>query len=143
MSWQNGFTRAVGRWLLRPLCLLCIVLVLWNAGKRWRMLHGTPAAAVVHQRLGKEGSGSSGVYTLVVRYSPPQQHQQFAQVSTDRSTSDSLPPGTPVQVCYRSTDPANALLSTEQSYSWQLMGITLVCLVVFFSTGNVSGVKRS
>ena len=139
MPKQSTFNLGVRAWLLLPLSIIGLCVICWSVGQRWQMLHGVRAAAVVQMQLGKEGSGSSGVYHIVVKYQQPQGRELFGQVATSRSTHNELVPGTPVQVCYAEKKPRNALLASEWSFSGKLMLITAVSLWLFF--GGIGAAK--
>ncbi|SNC68475.1 hypothetical protein SAMN06265337_2333 [Hymenobacter gelipurpurascens] len=110
------------------------MVTLWKTGQRWRILHGTKAPAKVYQHLGKEGSGSSGVYYLLVKYQHRQGNALQARVVTDRYTHDSLQEGATVKVCYFGQDHQNTLLATEWAFSGQLMVISAGCLLCLFDS---------
>jgi len=129
MRSYSRFNAWVRAWLLLPLAIVLLLLILGKAWQRWQILHGTQAAARVYLKLGKEGSGSSGTYYLVVKYRHPQGQEQYARVSTDRSTHNALPLGAPVQVSYH-LDHQNALLADEWVFSGQLLVLLGVGLVL-------------
>lgn len=130
---KKHLERWVQAWLYVPLALFGLLAVVWAAIPRWQTLHGTQAAATVQQQLGKQGSSSTGVYHLLVKYQQPQHGTVYARVATTHGTHEELVPGTPVQVSYAPDDRQNALLSSEWSLSGKLIVFTLFCLLLLFT----------
>ncbi|GAB3579314.1 hypothetical protein GCM10027345_19250 [Hymenobacter daeguensis] len=95
--------------------------------QRWQSLHGTVVPAIIYQKLGKEGSGSSGRYYLKARFQQPQSGALYTRILTNRSTHDDLSVGQQVDVCY-AHDPQQTLLSSE----WSLTGKSVVIIVAGF-----------
>lgn len=130
MARQSSLNLWLRAWLFPPLAVIALVGVLWKTGQRWRTLHGTQVPASVYQHLGKEGSGNSGTYYLIIKYQRPQGNEFYARVVTDRSTHDDLSIGTPVQVCYSNNDHQNALLASEWSFTGKFMVVSIVSLIL-------------
>ena len=106
-----------------------MAMVLLLVARRWQQLHGTVVPAVIYQKLGKEGSGSSTRYHLVTKYQQPQGNTLYSRITTSSGTYDDLAVGQQVQVGY-ALDPKNALLASEWSFSAYLMVLALVSLVM-------------
>lgn len=133
MAKDTGLNLLVRAWLLVPLCMIALASIAWKVSQRWQVLHGTEALAEVYQKLGKEGSGSSGRYYFIARYQTPQANAFYARVETDRSTHDELLLGTPVRICYAGSNHQNTLLTSEWSYSGKLLVATGAILVVLLN----------
>lgn len=131
MAKENSFRLWTRAWLLLPLSVIVLASIPQFIVERWQVLHGTEASAVVYQKLGKEGSGSSGIYYLIAKYQQPQENEFYARVVTDRSTHNSLALGEQIRVCY-AKDHQNTLLSSEWSFSGKLILLTVVCLMLLF-----------
>ncbi|RYU80728.1 hypothetical protein [Hymenobacter persicinus] len=127
MRQDSSFALWGRAWLLVPLSVVLAASVSWKAWQRWQILHGTRAAAHVYQKLGKDGSGSSGKYHLIVKYDHPQGREFYARVETDRSTHHDLALDAPVEVCYH-LDHQQALLADEWSLSAKLLCLLLISL---------------
>ena len=142
MAQQSRFNLWVRAWLLLPLSVIGLCVMCQVVAQRWKMLHGAQAVAVVHRQLGKEGSGSGGVYHIVAKYRQPQGPALFARIATDRSTHDKLIPGTEVQVGYEKNRPQQALLASEWSFDGKSIVMSLATLVLLFSGINASQTWR-
>ncbi|WP_324672791.1 hypothetical protein [Hymenobacter sp. GOD-10R] len=121
--------------------LLGLLLLLVVGGKvvwRWRVLHGDQAPATVYQLLGKQGSGSSGVYEMRVRYEHPQRGLVTALVQTSHSQHDAMNVGMPIDISYISTAPFEALPTAETSVTWQYGIALLVSLMLMAPLLNTS-----
>ncbi|RPD47150.1 DUF3592 domain-containing protein [Hymenobacter sediminis] len=132
MARQSSLNLWLRAWLFPPLAVIALLGVLWKTGQRWRTLHSTQVPATVCRHLSKEGSGSSGVYYLIVKYQRPQGNEFYARVVTNRSTHDDLSIGTSVQVCYSNNDHQNALLASERAFTGKLVVVSIVCLILLF-----------
>lgn len=131
MGQQKGFALWIRAWLLPFMSIAMLGGVAIQTIQRWQILHGTAASAIIHQKLGKKGAGSSGRYYLRARYVQPQGNVSYTRITTDRSTHHDLSLGGPVQVRYVH-DPQNALLASEWSFTIKSLVIILVGLMLLF-----------
>ena len=133
MTHQNNFTRWLRAWLLPAIALVLLATVLLLVARRCQQLHGTVVPAIIYQKIGKEGSGSSTQYHLVAKYRQPQGNAWYCRITTSSVTYDDLAVGQQLQVGY-ARNPENSLLASEWSFSGYLMVLALVGLVML-STG--------
>lgn len=133
MARQNALTRWLRAWLLPIIALVLLASVSLLVARRWQQLHGTVVSAIIYQKLGKVGSGTSGQYRLVAKYRQPQGNSPYARLTTSRSTYDAVSVGESVRVGYARNAPQNALLASEWSFSGYLMFLTLVGLVMLLN----------
>lgn len=129
MRHQNNITRWLRAWLLPAIALVLMATVLLLVTRRWQQLHGTVVPAIVYQKLGKEGSGSSTRYHLVAKYQQLQSNALYSRITTSSGTYDDLAVGQQVQIGY-ALDPKNALLTSEWSFSGYLLILALVSLIM-------------
>lgn len=133
MARQNTLTRWLRAWLLPVIALALLASISLLVARRWQQLHGTVVSAIIHQKLGKVGSGTSGQYRLVAKYRHPQGNCSYARLTTSRSTYDAVSVGESVRVGYAHNAPQNALLASEWSFNGYLMFLTLVGLIILLS----------
>ena len=136
MARPNNLTRWLRAWLLPALALVLLATVLLLVARRWQQLHGTVVPAVIYQKLGKVGSGTSGQYRLVAKYRQPQGNSPYALLTTSRGTYDAVSVGQSVRVGYARNVPQSALLAFEWSFSGYLMVLSLVGLVMLLNGLN-------
>ncbi|MDQ2794087.1 MAG: hypothetical protein M3Y12_08775 [Bacteroidota bacterium] len=132
---QNNIIRWLRAWLLPALSLVLMATVLLLVFRRWQQLHGTVVPAIICQKLGKEGSGSSTQYYMVAKYQQPQSNTFYSRITTNSGTYDDLAMGAQVQIGYAS-NPKNAPLTSEWSFSGHLMLLALVSLVMLVTGLN-------
>ena len=142
MAQQRSFTLWVRAWLLPALALCLLSTTAISVAKRWQQLHGTTVSAVIYRKLGKEGSGSSGRYFLLVKYQQPQGNTRYTRITTDRSTHNNLSLNEQVQVCYADY-PQNALLASAWSLNGNLTVIVLVSLTLLLQALSANKAWRN
>jgi hypothetical protein len=133
MARQSNLTRWLQAWLLPAISLMMLAAVVLLVARRWQQLHGTVVPAVIYQKLGKVGSGSSSRYRLVAKYQQPQGKFSYTQLTTNHAIYDEVSVGQPVSVGYAHNAPQSALLASEWSFSGYLIVLAVVGLATLLN----------
>jgi hypothetical protein len=99
-------------WALLPIAAFLLFVVLLQCHRTYRILQNSPVTATVYRHSVTQGAiGTS--FRLIIHYEHPQNGESFAWVLADSQRLQSLPPATPLTVCYAADNPRIALLSNE------------------------------